>query len=324
MTTAPRLGLVCISEILKDKKIAFQTMTRKRFNELDRTKAIAELSSKILNNARVTGQVIVHCASVGISHYRVSSSLFPLITDETLNLSYTDLPDLDSIRAVLAFAGNHARKVNVTLSSHPDQFNVLASYRQDVVDKTIKELNHQAWVLDQMDCIQDYSSPMCLHVNKSPDFDVETISEYVDRFMANLNKCDAGVRNRIVVENEDNGYWNCENLYNAFGKLLPCVYDNLHDSINPSPIYENVEDAVSSQTAEDYKYIDIFKSTWTQFGHYTPVMHWSEGINGSKSHTDYFTKNFNMIAKHTDCIWEAEVKAKDKAIIKVLTEQFRR
>lgn len=301
MQSNMKFGLVCISEILKDKKIAFQCMTRKKFNSLDRSVAISELSKKILHNVKVTSQVIVHCASNGISHYRVSSALFPLITDCTLGLSYEDLPDYIAICDNLKFAGDYARKVGITLSSHPDQFNVLASYNECTVKRTVNELNHQAWVLDTMGCPADFSTPMCLHVNKAPDLSVESIIQYRERFISNLSTCDLGVRRRIVLENEDSGYWNCDNLYALFGFSFPLVYDNHHDNCLPSK--EN--------------YIQRFKETW---GTYTPVFHLSEGICGSRSHSDYISNIPKCVLDNPDCIWEVEVKAKDKCIIKLLEE----
>ena len=83
------LGLTCISEELKDKdkkKYSFQTMTRKRFNDLcvrdGKNEAIEELSQRILHNVRVTRYIIRHCISNNILHYRLSSTLFPPVTVE--------------------------------------------------------------------------------------------------------------------------------------------------------------------------------------------------------------------------------------------------
>ena len=62
------LGLTCISEQLKDKdkkKYSFQTMTRKRFNDLcvkhGKDEAIKQLSDRILHNVIVTQYIINHC-----------------------------------------------------------------------------------------------------------------------------------------------------------------------------------------------------------------------------------------------------------------------
>lgn len=300
-----KLGLVCISEILKkkDKSLAFKTMTRKRFLELGRETALVELSSRILHNCKLTKQIVLHCAVNGISHYRISSCLAPLITDGTLNISYDDLPDIKAIQSMLSEVGDTAKTCGVSVSSHPDQFNVLTSYNADVINRSIKELNHQAYVLDLMKLPQDYSAPMCLHLNLSPDFNRETLSDYVKRFVISLASCSQSVRNRLVLENEDKGFWSCKNLYESFGKLIPLVYDNLHCSCN-------------SSDADQLTFLNLFKSTW---GAYTPVMHWSEGLpNKPRSHAEFASHIPAVVSMNKDCIWEFELKGKDEAILQIL------
>jgi UV DNA damage endonuclease len=297
-----KIGLVCISEILKEqnKRFAFQTMTRKCFSQMTRSQAIPKLSSRILHNCKLTERIVRHCADHKISHYRISSCLMPLITDPTLNISYEELPDFDAIAQSLLRIGQLSKMLNVSLSSHPDQFNVLASYNELTVEKSISELNHQAYVLDLMGMPQDYSCPMCLHLNKSPDFKQENLDSYVDRFKSNLQKCSSSVRNRLVLENEDSGFWNAENLYKSFGSFIPLVFDNLHDSCNPS--FSCL--------------LSVFKETW---GSYTPVMHWSEGTaEKPRSHAQFASFIPEVITKNLDCVWEFELKGKDKAILKIL------
>jgi UV DNA damage endonuclease len=298
-----KIGLVCISEILKEKnkQLAFQSMTRKTFSQMDRSQAIQKLSSRILHNCKLTEQIIRHCANQGISHYRVSSALMPLITDQTLNISYEDLPDFDAIAQSLLRAGQLSKTLKVSVSSHPDQFNVLSSYSQSTVDNSISELNHQAYVLDLMGLPQDYSCPMCLHLNLSPDFKRETLDSYIDRFKSNFQKCSFSVRSRLVLENEHGGFWNAENLYNSFGEFIPLVFDNLHDSCNPSASC----------------FLTLFKATW---GLHTPVMHWSEGTaEKPRSHAQFASFIPDLIKKNLDCVWEFELKGKDKAIAQILS-----
>jgi UV DNA damage endonuclease len=303
-----KLGLVCISEMLKkqDKSLAFQTMTRKRFLELGRSDALKELSSRILHNCELTKKIVLHCASVGIAHYRISSCLLPLVTDSTLGICYDDLLDMRRIEAALAEVGVAAKDCGVSVSSHPDQFNVLTSYNQDVIDRSIKELNHQAYVLDLIGLPQNYSAPMCLHLNLSPDFKRETVSSYVDRFAASLASCSQSVRNRLILENEDKSFWNCANLFEHFGSRIPLVYDNLHDSCNQSP-----------WTAQEC--FDKFRKTW---GSYTPVMHWSEGTpEKPRSHAEFASHVPAVVSMNKDCVWEFELKGKDCAILQILKSQ---
>ena len=301
----PRLGLVCISERLTHQKISAKTMTRKQFVTLGRDRGLTVLSERILHNSQHVLRTLQACIDSGARHYRVSSSLFPLLTDHTLELSYRDIHGFDDIASNLAKAGEFARQHDITCSAHPDQCIVLSSYSQPVVEKTMLEPYHQSYVLDMMSFKSDYSTPMCLHLNKTPDFKRETLGEYVSRFLANLARCSRGVRHRLVLENEDKAYWNCENLYASFAGHLPLVYDNLHDTCNPS--------------CDPSQSISRFRQSW---GKYTPVFHWSEGIGSTRSHSDYATHLPHVVSANRDVTWEVELKAKDNAIAHILSTFF--
>jgi len=303
----PRLGLVCISEKLTHQKFTAKTMTRKQFVTLGREAGLKVLSERILHNSTHILRTLQACYASGARHYRVSSSMFPLITDCTLELSYRDIHNFDVVQQNLRAAGDWARAHDITLSSHPDQFNVLSSYRDDVVLKTVRELNHQSEVLDMMGCTQDYNSPMCLHLNKTPDFKRESVEEYVRRFLTNLALCNSGVQARLVLENEDKAYWNCENLHTHFSRHIPLVYDNLHDVCNPS--------------SDSHTNAALFKDTW---GSFTPVFHWSEGIGSTRSHIDYATHLPSVVDSNRNVTWEVELKAKDNAICHILDTFFGR
>lgn len=298
------LGLVCISEMLREKeKLHSRTMTRKQFLKESKNISIPELSSRIFHNVEVLKKTLAMCCENGIKHYRVSSSMFPLITDKTLHLNYDDLPELDQIVSSLKEAGDYARSVGITLSCHPSQFNVLTSLSDETIKNTITELNHESQVLDWMGCKQDYSTPMCLHLSRSPKGE-ETDYEYLSRFMDSFYACSDGVQGRLVLENEDKGYWNCENLYSVFSSYIPLVYDNLHDACNPSSI-------LSSQY-----WVSAFSETWSD---HIPVFHWSEGIDGTRKHSNYFSHIPEIIkTNQNQIIWECEVKAKDFAITEIL------
>jgi UV DNA damage repair endonuclease len=243
------LGLTCISEQLKDKdkkEYSFRTMTRKRFNDLcvkeGRNEAIKELSNRILSNVIVTSHIVHHCAKSNIGHYRVSSSLCPLVSDETLEISLQDLPNIEEIKQELRQVGIVGKTLGISMGSHPDQFNVLASLNQDAVRRTIGELNMQASVLDMMGLPQDHTAPMNIHINYSPK-DNETLEDVAERFYSNLMKCDSGVYNRLTIENEDKCFFNVDNcikfseyLFDKYNHNIPVCADNLHHQCNPSEV----------------------------------------------------------------------------------------
>jgi len=333
------LGLTCISEELKDidkKKYSFQTMTRKRFNDLcnteDRNEALRQLSERILHNIVVTQYILNHCAKSDIGHYRLSSNLCPLVTDETLEIDFETLPDIEAIKQEFRHIGILAKTLGISMGSHPDQFCVLASLNQDAVRRTIIELNFQAKIFDMIGLPRDHTAPMNIHVNASPTLNVGVemmitseqihklkIKQLAERFYANLQECDEGVRNRLTIENEDKSFFNVDNciqfsdyLFEKYQYNLPVVYDNLHDFCNPS------ENRSSSFQAERCAY------TWAE--ECSPVFHFSEGIpEKPRAHADYFALGHFppkvSIRFDQPIKWECEVKNKDKAI-RLLKQQM--
>jgi|TARA_R110002051_G_scaffold74172_1_gene135058 UV DNA damage endonuclease len=320
-------GLVCISEKLKkqDKSLAFKTMTRKSFlhwrekhsdGKNDFTPEVL-LEGRILHNLELTSKILKHCAINDIFHYRLSSKLFPLITDTTLNLSIENFSNFNSIKVELKTIGEIAKKHGILLSIHPDQFNVLASKRSDVVQKTIMELNFHAKIMDMIGLPKDYSAPINIHpsvtIHKSTQeekTDDEGLREIVDKFYEGFKQCNEGVRNRLVVENEDKGCWNCANLFMYFhnycgtkhGHFFPLTYDNLHDYCNPSSLQE--ENVTQEQN------VQAFAGTWKKD---VPVFHYSWGREDKfRSHADFAAENipdYDM-----EITWECELKQKDYAI----------
>ena len=327
MSASYTYGLVCLSEKLKkqDKTLGFKAMTRKSFlhwrdkhlSGQNNFSAETLLEGRILHNLRFVKQVLKHCAINDIFHYRLSSKLFPLITDTTLNLSIEHFDNFNSIKDELQQIGETAKEHGITISIHPDQFNVLASKRSDVVQKTIRELNFHAKIMDMIGLPQSYAAPINIHpsvtIHKSTQeekTDDEGLREIVDRFYEGFKQCDEGVRERLVVENEDKGCWNCANLFMYFhnycgtkhSHFFPLTYDNLHDYCNPSSLQE--ENVTQEQN------VRAFAGTWKKD---VPVFHYSWGREDKfRSHADFAAENipdYDM-----EITWECELKQKDYAI----------
>ena len=296
-------NLCCISNELKEQGHKFQTMTWKRFNQLrDKTGpnrcngstygakyALDQLGQRWLNNVEVTRLCIEHCYDNGWG-YRVSSSLFPCLTHPEFEYDIADVPQYAQIMEEFRDIVYYNETWQVRLSTHPDQFNVLASENQASVDKTITELNHHGWVMDKLGCERSYYNPINIHVNNTKG----DLADIAARFMSNLNKCDQSVQSRLVVENEDRGCWTVANLLEHFD--IPITYDNLHDKCNPD---EYLDDAA-------YK----CARTW---GKFKPLFHYSESMPDHKNPR----KHADM---PTDCPfseaydWDVELKSKDAAI----------
>lgn len=299
--------LCCISNELKEQGYSFQTMTWKQFTKICKEEgdqvALDKLGSRWLNNVQVTRKTINHCLSNGWG-YRVSSDLFPCLTHPDFKYSIEDVPHYTSIMETLyAIATENTDNLGnqlVRLSCHPDQFNVLASDNEESVTKTIKELNLHGWIMDALGCEQSYKNPINIHINctKGDPADIAL------RFVNNLSRCNASVVKRLVVENEDKGIWNVDNLLKYIYKpyKIAITFDNLHHKCNPSS-------NCFSDDGEDIA-MGLCDLTWHGI---KPLFHYSESDPTNKNpraHADTPTD----IPPCEFYDWDIELKAKDMAI----------
>jgi len=293
-------NLCCISEELKEDGYKFQTMTWKRYNDLCEQHlqqyALNELGERWLNNVRVTFMCIQHCYENGWG-YRVSSNLFPILTHPDFKCGIKDVPQYDEIMEELDAIAEHNKEWGVRLSTHPDQFNVLASQNQNAVDKTINELNLHGWIMDKLGCSRTYYNPINIHVNctKGDPADIAA------RFMSNLNKCDHSVTTRLVLENEDKGCWTVDNLINHFYKdhLIPTTFDNLHFKCNPSQF-------------DEAQAMALCAATW-RMNKTKPLFHYSESMPDQKNPRKHADMPTDYPASDS-YDWDIELKSKDAAI----------
>jgi len=294
-----KLGLCCISLDLQelDEPLRFQTMTYKRFSQLDRSEALSILGDRILNNMLVTNATIQHCADNDMC-YRISSDLFPLMTYQAANIEWEELPNYDQIDESFDLIYETIQSTNVRISCHPSEFNVLASTNTDAVDRTVTELNFYSSFLDRIGCPADYNSPMNLHINNRQGSN----DEIVNRFMRNYDRLDDNCRNRLVIENDDKlNCWSVKQLIEDFHPKtnIPITFDYLHHACHP--------DGLSEQDALEQCYM-----TW---GSYRPLFHYSENIPdhpNPRKHADYASRPFNTYGLDFDV--DMELKMKDKAI----------
>ena len=292
------LALCCISNELADRGIKFQTMTYSRFSSLPRIQALATLSDRILNNFKVTHKTIKHCIATGIKGYRLSSSITPLLNHPDMRMTLDQLPNFDAIADEIDATAKTIANNDIRISAHPSEYISLTSKEDRVIDNSILDLEMHAMIFDLLGLPNDYRSPLNIHCRQ--DGDQEEISS---RFMLNFARLSSGVRNRLVLENNDNakGVWSIKNLYNIFHLRhgFPITFDNLH--------HKMLSGDMSEQAAFELAY-----STWPT----TPLFHYSEGIGDTRNHADYAVSTPNSYGKQV--YFDVELKAKDWAIYKIM------
>lgn len=296
--TTTRYGLCCMHTGLESQGYKFQTMTRKRFIDLGRASALPVLCERYLNNLVTMRQTLIECAKHNWC-YRASSDIFPLMTLDTAELCYEQLPNVRVLDNLFSQCKEIIATNNLRVSCHPDQFNVLASDNAVAVDRTIVELNHHGWFMSKLGLPLNYDAPINIHINASRG----DIADITKRFIANFDRLSNDVRSRLVVENEDKGIWNVGNLYYVFhaATKIPITFDYLHHACN--------NDGMTEQQA-----FVLCASTW--HGH-KPLFHYCEAMPRQKNprkHADYPAHTPNVY--DTDVDLDYEFKDKDAAIVR--------
>lgn len=301
-------GVCCIVLELEenDPPLKFKTITYKSFRALPAREALVKLGNVILNNLEVTNAAIRYCGERGFN-YRLSSNLFPLLTYDQAGVTLEVLPNHDEIYCELNGIDATRQKYNVRLSSHPDQFNVLASDNTLAVERTIRELDFHGWLMTRIGCPKNYDAPINIHVNRSPKNG--EIAKVRNLFYDNFHKLTDDVKRRLVLENDDKGAgWTTQDLYNQFycNGDTPITFDYLHHKCHNLGTTEN-------------EAVEMAAQTWQT---YVPLFHYSESIEGDKNprkHADYASRLPETYSKLIDL--DFEFKMKEKSFQKLHNEK---
>ena len=144
MSSAVNLGYACINTTLqKQSKIM---CNRGMIKRTWLAKGLPYASELALSNVQALQEVVKWNADNDISVYRITSCLFPWMSEYDI----ATLPDYQAISDSLARTGQIARSVGQRLSFHPGQFCVLASPNESTVVKSLRELDQTAQIMDML------------------------------------------------------------------------------------------------------------------------------------------------------------------------------
>ena len=315
-------GLIGTSELLKEKEPegtwSFSGMTQRSFSEMEknegRESALNELGLRIEHNLSLTKDIIDFIPKINIRHYRISSSIFSLAADfqDTVDASVTILPNSSKILDLIRSIGFASRQNNVTLSVYPDSTNNLASTDDVLIEKIVKELNFHSWFFETAGFSASPANPIIIKPFGQPSEESHASAvSFVQSFYTNFEKLNTDTQKRLVLQNEEEGFWNPVNLFKYFHvylnekheKGVPLSYYNIADLRNPGKI--------DDQIIEKEVNIGAFHETWSGV---VPVFLWSEKSGASKTPVDFLSDPipyFNYNIK-----WECDIKTKDKGIAK--------
>ncbi len=301
---ARKYGYCCINMSLsqdtkKSERVTTnRSMTKKTFTE----RGIKYASELALLNVRDLLSILQWNHSNGILMYRMSSDMFPWCSEYEIE----DLPDFPEIKLKLEECGSFSLKSGQRITFHPSPYSVLASLRDDVVEKSIKELRQHAEIMDLMGLPQTHYYPINIHVNTTQP----NKEEAANRFCQNFLLLPDSVKKRLVVEVDDkkSQYTSVDLRDMIHSKIgIPVTFDYLHNQCNPP---EGLTEMQSLQ---------VCLSTWPDG--ITPLTHFSESKKlfedtsaKELAHSDWINTKIETYGFDFDI--EMEVKMKEKALLK--------
>jgi len=301
MNNKTQLGYCCINLTLQPQKITCNRgMVKKTFD----SKGIAYASELVLKNARDLIEIIKWNENRGFKVYRMSSDLFPWMSEYEIK----DLPDYSKISTLLKGAGNLVIKYGQRLSFHPGPFNVLGSPNPILVEKTIKELNQHAEIMDLIGLPRSNKYPINIHCNGVYGDKNSTMA----RWSANYLKLSPSAQSRLVVENDDKcSMYSVKDLYDGIFKSVkvPITFDYHHHRFNSGGLSEK-------------EAFELAMSTWQYHG-VKPLFHYSscrktfeDFSSKAVAHADFVYEKINDYGHNIDI--EVEAKAKELAVLKYM------
>lgn len=294
------LGYACINMTLQEtKKIQCNRgMIKRTF----KAKGLPYASELALSNVTGLREVIKWNNANGVKVYRMTSCLFPWFSEYDM----FDLPDIEKIADILADAGRIAMEAGQRLSFHPGPFNVLASPNENVVVKTIKELDDHSMQMDLMGLPASPMAKINIHVGGAYGEHEKSLA----RFCENFKRLAPGTQARLTVENDDKA-----NLYST--KMLvegisnrvgaPVVFDSHHHELGP----------------QDLDYHDAFhmaRQTWLARGvkqqchHSNSRRDYEDPSVSPVAHSDWYYTPFESYGQEVDVVLEC--KKKELALFK--------
>ncbi len=242
-----RLGYVAFALNL-DKVTTSSTVTFANYNKLKTEESkLNKLKSVTFSNLEALESILKYNYENNIHFYRITSKLIPLSTHPEVMWEYQRYFSKE-----LSKIGRLIKQYGMRIDAHPDQFNVINSVKDKVVNDTLNNLNH---AVDLFELMNYEEGKLVIHTGSSADGKEESIK----RFIQNYNNFPKRIQDRLIIENDDKVFnandvlglcksintpmvidihhHNCKNNGDSLDIILPKVFDTWKNDILPPKIH---------------------------------------------------------------------------------------
>ena len=287
-----RIGYPCINRTLNCR--ASSTLRLKSYSE-------TRLKTSIKNNLDCLLRIFQFNLENRLCFFRISSDLVPFASHPVNRFSWQKHFQIE-----FEEIGEFIVKNKMRISMHPDQFTLINSTKDEIFERSKRELVYHAEILDLMKL--DTSAKIQIHVGGAYG-DKEASMK---RFVARFNRLPDSVIRRLVIENDDKLYDVNDCLEISEEIQIPVLFDVFHHKLNNSAM---------QTLKESFSYI---AKSWNEKRDGIPMVDYSsQEINGlSQQHSETINlEDFGLFLKQTepfDFDVMLEIKDKEKSAIKAI------
>jgi UV DNA damage endonuclease len=287
-----RLGYVAIA--LKLPKVTSSSNVTYTFYQRLATeeKKINKLKQIAYSNIVDLKKILEYNVENNIHFYRITSALIPLATHPDVNWNYRTMFGVD-----YKLLGDYVKNNDMRVDTHPDQFNVINSIDDNVVENTKRNL----WI--HANLFSDMKYPlgkMVLHVGSSAGGKFAALQRFEKNFISYPDE----ITSRLILENDDKTFTARDTLGLCKKLCIPMVLDVHHHICNNEG--DNINEILH----------EVF-DTWED-QELPPKLHFSSPKDSPKDrkHADYidgnhfveFIDSCKRINKDIDIMIEAKMK----------------
>ena len=244
-----RIGYPCINNNIP--RCATSTFRLASYSE-------SKLVQTVKDNLIHLNEILKYNVKNSLLFFRISSDLIPFASHPICKFAWDKF-----FQSELLEIGDYIKKYNIRISMHPDQFVILNSHNERIVQNSINELRYHCTLLDVMDL--DKTAKIQIHVGGVYGNKMEAI----DRFIKTYNLVDHSIKKRLVIENDDHLYSlrDCLYIYQQTG--IPILFDSFHHEC-----YNNGESLKSA--------LEAAMATWDRIRDGLPMVDYSSQDTGNE------------------------------------------
>jgi len=257
------------------------------------------LIKTVQNNLDCLAVILRYNVENELFFFRITSDLVPFASHPICKFDW-----INYFEVQFKEIGDYIKENDMRISMHPDQFVLINSLKEDVVQRSIDELQYHCNVLDSMNL--DKSAKIQIHVGGVYGDKPRAIKRFIERY----NLLNESIKKRLAVENDDR-LFNLKDCLEVHQKTkIPIIFDSFHHKCFNSG--ESIKEAIVQAQA-----------TWKKSDGVLMVDYSSQKTEKKKgTHTisidNSLFRKFITETKGLDFDIMLEIKDKEKSAIEAL------